>query len=181
MAKVKVTWDNLKSFGYLRESQKGLIKIGFMIEREVKLSMSTVGTGRIYLIGKNRNIVHRASAPDQPPAVLTGRLRSSITTAWTGGARPIPDRSKNPEAGPNDAIGIPGGSEQDFKVVIGTNVDYGVFLELGTSRMAPRPFLRPAFEKYRASVIGDLKGVIRTPGATTEGVGIGVGGEFETD
>ena len=33
-------------------------------------------------------------------------------------------------------------------VYIGTNVEYGPFVELGTSKMAARPFLKPAVENY---------------------------------
>jgi len=47
-------------------------------------------------------------------------------------------------------------------VYIGTNVEYAAFVELGTSRMAPRPYLRPAAtehtEEYRQlleSALGD--------------------------
>lgn len=35
-------------------------------------------------------------------------------------------------------------------VYIGTNVEYAAFVELGTSRMAPRPYLRPAIENHAA-------------------------------
>lgn len=35
-------------------------------------------------------------------------------------------------------------------VVVGTNVEYGKFVELGTYKMTPQPFLRPAFENHMA-------------------------------
>ena len=38
----------------------------------------------------------------------------------------------------------PGGAE----AVIGTNVEYGPFVEHGTSRMAPRAFLGPALDRH---------------------------------
>lgn len=34
------------------------------------------------------------------------------------------------------------------EVYIGTNVEYGPYVELGTSRMAARPFLRPAASNH---------------------------------
>lgn len=58
------------------------------------------------------------------PQVRTGRLRAGI--AWF--------------------LGV------DFQGVfaqVGTNVHYGPFVELGTDRMAPRPYLRPALEHAR--------------------------------
>ena len=34
-------------------------------------------------------------------------------------------------------------------VYIGTNVEYGQYVELGTSRMSPKPFLKPAIVDYK--------------------------------
>ena len=53
--------------------------------------------------------------------VRTGRLRNSITY---------------------------GVDTAEPAVYIGTNVEYGPFVELGTSKMAARPFLKPAVENY---------------------------------
>ena len=39
-------------------------------------------------------------------------------------------------------------SMEEQAVYIGTNVEYGPFVELGTSKMAARPFLKPAVENY---------------------------------
>jgi HK97 gp10 family phage protein len=64
------------------------------------------------------------SQPGQGPGVVTGRLRGSIT--WRLG-----EDSLGPYAD------------------VGTVVFYAPFLELGTSRMAARPFLRPALEAAR--------------------------------
>ena len=60
-------------------------------------------------------------------AVDTGRLRGSISHAVSG----------------ND-------------VYIGTNVEYAPYVELGTHKMAARPFLRNAITKYSE----DYKGII---------------------
>lgn len=65
------------------------------------------------------------SEPGHGPAVRTGRLRGSIT--WRPGV---------------DAISP--------YIDIGTAVFYAPFVELGTSRMDARPFLRPALEHARA-------------------------------
>lgn len=67
------------------------------------------------------------STPGHPPAVRTGRLWGSIT--WRLGT---------------DSEGV--------YADIGTAVYYAPFLELGTSRMAARPFLRPALESARSSL-----------------------------
>lgn len=57
------------------------------------------------------------SAPGLPPRVDTGRLRASITHRLGDGFAEV-----------------------------GTNVEYGVHLEYGTSRMQPHPFMGPALE-----------------------------------
>ncbi len=59
------------------------------------------------------------SEPGQGPAVRTGRLRGSIT--WRLG---------------RDVEGL--------YADIGSNVEYSIFVEAGTSRMAARPYLVPA-------------------------------------
>lgn len=66
------------------------------------------------------------SQPGHGPSVRTGRLRGSIT--WR-----IGQDGESPYAD------------------IGTAVFYAPFVELGTSRMQARPFLRPALEAARAT------------------------------
>lgn len=66
------------------------------------------------------------SPPGQGPGVVTGLLRASIT--WR-----------------------PGIDAQSPYVDIGSAVEYAAYVELGTSRMAARPFLRPALDAARVS------------------------------
>jgi HK97 gp10 family phage protein len=180
--RTKVTWDNLKGFGYLRRAQMALIRQGLLIERDIKMSMKKQGGGREYKVSKTGR-PHHASAAGEVPAVLTGRLRASITTCWSGGQRPVPDTAPtSPDAGPEDAVGVPGGSDRDFRVVVGTNVDYAVFLELGTSKMSPRPFMRPAFERHRANVEKNIGAIaLQIPIETATTTAMEIGGEFGTD
>jgi len=63
------------------------------------------------------------SAPGEPPGVISGTLKRSIT---------------------NEVEGLTGR--------VGTNVEYGKYLELGTEHIAPRPFLRPALESNRTKI-----------------------------
>jgi len=57
--------------------------------------------------------------PESPSYIRTGRLKNSISHAV-----------------------------DDQDVYIGTNLEYAPYVELGTSRMAPRPFLRNAVANY---------------------------------
>lgn len=86
-------------------------------ETAVKMALSHPGTGRLY--GS-----HRASAPGQPPAVLTGRLRASIThqVIRTG---------------------------MFLQAIISTDVEYAPSLEYGDSKKAPRPFMRVTIERIK--------------------------------
>ena len=65
---------------------------------------------------------HKPSAPGEPPHVDIGRLRASVTHEVE-----------------ETLLGVVGR--------VGTNVEYGRYLELGTSKMMPRPWLRPALKK----------------------------------
>ena len=61
------------------------------------------------------------AAKDCP--VDTGRLRASITHEVEGTGR-------------------------DIKMVIGTNVEYAPFVEDGTSRQSPQPFIKPSISNH---------------------------------
>jgi len=84
-------------------------------------TLSGSRTGRIYKVpGTQRE--YTASAPGEPPAVQFGDLRKSVK----------------------------GGIEKEGKNVVGfvgSELPKGPMLEFGTRNMAPRPWLRPSFEK----------------------------------
>lgn len=69
--------------------------------------------------------------------VRTGRLRSSIAV------------SPDTEAG-RAGVSIAG---------VVASAPYAGFVEFGTSRMRPRPYLRPAFEKHRPEFIEELSDI----------------------
>lgn len=68
------------------------------------------------------------SEPGHGPAARTGRLRASIR--WH----------------------LPGSDDRGMFVDVGSNVVYAPFVEQGTSRMAARPYLRPALEAARGNI-----------------------------
>ena len=89
-------------------------KAALMVERDVKLGFQKTGSGREY---KRGGKIHKVSRSGEYPAVDTGALRASI-------------QNKVYENGGN-VIGM-----------VGTDLKYGLFLEVGTHNMQPRPFLR---------------------------------------
>lgn len=88
-------------------------------------------SGRTYK-KSNPTRTHTASAPGQPPMSDTGRLANSITF---------------------DRLG-------DLTAIVGSELNYAPWLEYGTSRMAARPFFRPAVERMRPKYIGKLEELI---------------------
>jgi Bacteriophage protein of unknown function (DUF646). len=114
---------------------KALLKAALHFESAVKKTLTGTRTGRLYYIARLGRM-HRASAPGEPPATLTGRLRQSIT------------HSEIQSDGENVWINV------------GTDVPYGKILEFGgvTSdgiRILPRPYMAATFlrEEDRISKI----------------------------
>ena len=68
---------------------------------------------------------HRASAPGQAPASDTGNLVSKIVVRQKG-------------------VNVTN---------VESNANYSAFLEYGTSKMQPRPFMLPAFEKSKKPIL----------------------------
>jgi HK97 gp10 family phage protein len=107
----------------------------------IKETLSTPGRGAIRRGGKERvgsgsfngklhmvrrgiartniDVTDRASLPGDPPAPDTGQLRNSIDYELTS----------------------------ETTAHVGTNSEYAAPLEFGTSRIAPRPFMRPSLAK----------------------------------
>ena len=74
---------------------------------------------------ENKTKAHHPSLPGNPPAVDSGNLRESIRyEVYRNG---------------QEVYGIVGSTQKD--------ADYAVYTEYGTSKMAPRPWLRPAMRK----------------------------------
>ncbi len=89
-------------------------------------TLSGPRTGRIYTIpGTHKK--YTASSPGEPPAQRLGELRQSVSTLVVGRGA-------------------------ELTGAVGTDKDYGMMLEYGTKSIAPRPWLRPSFEKAEAAI-----------------------------
>ena len=110
-----------------RGGEEGLRKGAIEVHARVVRKLSQHGSGRVYPArrsrGQNRTAPHQASAPGEPPAVDTGLYRASWQFDFGVDAR-----------GPWSEVGTP--------------MKIGPWLEFGTSRMAPRPHLRPVLDEY---------------------------------
>uniref|UniRef100_A0A6M3MF03 Putative tail protein n=1 Tax=viral metagenome TaxID=1070528 RepID=A0A6M3MF03_9ZZZZ len=148
---VKELIQNLERLGgnVQNASVEALWTAGAHLEGALKEKLSQPGTGRTYKTGRKgaRYATHQASAPGEPPAVDTGRLRSSVTHNVTGRpGRDLPD---------------PGGSKTEAKGYVGTNLEIGPYLEFGTSRMKERPWLYPTITEEATAVAKLVQNVIK--------------------
>jgi HK97 gp10 family phage protein len=92
----------------------------------VSLMNNSPRSGRTYV---RRGVAHRASGPGEPPAPDTGQLMASITTSV-------------------DEAALTGN--------VNAGTAYSQFLEYGSAKMAPRPFMRPALVNKRDAARQDI-------------------------
>lgn len=115
--------------------EKALWKSGKDIHSNFnKQVLSKEKSGRIYFrktaSGARRR--HRASAPGETPANRTGAYRKGFDFTVAG----------------------------HHSLTVGDTVDYALYLETGTSRMAPRPGLRNAIDASERDILRNLSGEI---------------------
>jgi len=111
------------------------------LQTELRERLSQVGTGAGYFGGaKKLGFFRTRSAPGEPPAVDTGTLRNSV------------------QSKPQYIAGTGMTSIVLAGLVAGVNKDARIprWLEYGTSRMKPRPFIAPSLEVIRPSVAGTI-------------------------
>ena len=94
--------------------------------RAVQQEMTGTRTGRTYKVPGTQR-EYRASAPGEAPARRTGRTANSYRYVI-----------------------------EDDKGIVGSPMKEALFLERGTSKMAPRPHLQPAMMKAMDALKADL-------------------------
>jgi len=89
-------------------------------------------TGVVYRIRSRKGVVilHQASAPGESPANRTGALKDTIESLYSAG---------------QDSMRLKAGD--------GDRVPYAGFLEEGTKKIKPRPYLIPAIETNERNAI----------------------------
>lgn len=147
MSKVRVDIDTAVIDAQVRAASTEALNVSFLaMSRLVRTKLSQRGTGRFYKVAigrKNgRNLraqgYHQASAPGFPPAVNTNRLRASFISdqlgTWKYGYAYIKQAAKR------------------TALNFGSRVFYAPMLEFGTSKMQPRPYLRPSLKVFSGGV-----------------------------
>lgn len=109
-----------------------VFKSALKIENDAKKLIATGSrSGVVYSRG---GVTSRRSAPGEPPKTDTGRLVSSIKkTKFNNG----------------------------FEYLVGANVIYGRFLEFGTHKMLPRPWLQPTFLKNKKEITKNINNAVK--------------------
>jgi hypothetical protein len=130
MARGSVTWNGDRYLsGVASTVEQAMGAAALQGEAELKVILSTPGRGRPYPRGSK---VHIASAPGDPPAPDTGRLRASSTHEVVRQGDAVIAR-------------------------VSDNTQYALALELGTDKIAARPALRPLLPKFVDAVMAILR------------------------
>ena len=123
----------------------GMGAVGLQIQRAMRERLSMKGTGRpagTFVMRKRKGEMKRVkinrtrSAPGEPPAAQTGRLRAS----WTI----VPLRLGIKEQD-NGFVSMIDQGGKSILYTVGSNMPYARALEYGSprTRLAPRPYVRP--------------------------------------
>jgi hypothetical protein len=113
-------------------AKQGLFAVAQIAANDAKLRVARgPKTGRIYKRGK---IAHQASAPGEAPATDLGKLLGSIRGEL---------------------------ANEPLTANLVASVDYAIHLEFGTSKMAPRPFMRPAADLAAAQGAGIIASYVQ--------------------
>ena len=125
---------------------RAVTKAANLVERDVKTHFTRQGS--YDATRRKGGRTHWSSAPGQAPAIDMGILKSSIQSFVNVIRGKISGR-----VGP-DIGHIASRSDA------GTDVNYGLYLEVGTKNMAARPFLRPALRRQRRRILGLFRGLL---------------------
>ena len=143
-----IKWYGKKVFSLATDANIRAMNLAVkVVERDIVKNFTKQGSGRAYKRTKSGK-VHRASTPGQPPAIDMGILRASIAS-----------KVKKKTLTVDGMVG-PDIEKIAAKAEAGTDVNYGFYLEYGTkggSRIAARPFLRPAIRRTRRRVMKIFK------------------------
>lgn len=112
-------------------AERGFAKAAAFVQGEIKRTISAKQvlskSARADAARRGESLdpnVFRGSKPGEPPAIRTGNLRNSIQTAR-----------------------LPDGTAR-----VGSTAKYGLWLEFGTAKMLPRPFIVPTMLKNKRNI-----------------------------
>lgn len=138
-AKAEVIWKGDEVFVRLRNTAWNNLRLAAVfLKGQVKRKLSGGRSGRVYRVPGTKTL-YTASAPGEAPASRTGTLRNAVQFQVNKadmealvGPRALGGNSNTPEG-------------------------YPFWLEFGTKKMSPRPYMRPAFEESKGDLIRIMK------------------------
>lgn len=140
-------------------AQKGIEMGARLIETEVKKRiMRGAKTGTTYyrIPGEKYMVVH-AGSEDGPPAAIfkaTGKQNLSVKhTASAPGQSPATDTGNLANLIRVDV--------KQFECAVVSGAKYSEWLEFGTSKISPRPFMFPSYEENKKKVEGLIARLVR--------------------
>ncbi len=106
------------------------------LKGKIKEKLSGDRSGRAYYVSGTRKL-YTASAPGEPPAVRLGDLRNAISHKTN-------KKKLEGFVGPK---------------LLGESPDkqYPLWLEFGTKKMSPRPFMAPTFNEQKGKIVEIMK------------------------
>lgn len=110
----------------LSGQEQALLLAANDVRTEAVKSIQQGGRSGVTRVVTKSGKTHTASAPGEPPKTDTGSLVSSIFAELRKGIRP--------------------------EAFVGSDIVYATHLEFGTSRMAARPWLHPAFVRMKPRI-----------------------------
>lgn len=137
---------------------QGMVGVSVVLSKLLRDQLSKPGTGRRYRVAKGkkkgRNARakgwHVASAPGNPPAANTGRLRAS----WTV----VSNANIGSTTTKNEGFASLNRTGNALVLTVGSNLKYAAALEFGSTRarIAARPYVRPVI----AAMQGEVEGIV---------------------
>jgi len=139
-----------------KENVRAMKKAALVVERAAKKIMGT-GASRAFVKLKRskwskkkglRTVYHRPSAPGFPPNIDYGTLRASI-----GRRIEVSYGMVNGYVGQDIEKTDWEYQKRRGEIPSDETVEYGYYLEVGTTNMAARPWLRPALRKSEKQIL----------------------------
>lgn len=120
-------------------------KLETLLLRNMKKAVAIGANNAKRLVSRGNKTGRNPSLPYEPPKVVKGNLRSNISF----------DAKLDGKGGVVGAFGV----IKNATKVRGKMRDweYALLLELGTSRMKKRPYLRPTLKKYRQKMLNKAR------------------------
>ncbi|AYJ88136.1 HK97 gp10 family phage protein [Sphingomonas paeninsulae] len=120
-------------------------------------------TDRLKRMASQANVERVGKALFKAGLAIQVEAQTSITKGKVSGKGHV--RSK-PGQAPNEDTGVLSGNietvqEAPLRVTVSSNAPYAIPLELGTSKMAARPYMKPAVAKKRDEVTAYVRRVIQ--------------------